>query len=126
MMMKSNWDSIDMILRCSFPKKEGWTMHQDFELGDFEVDYVFVKEQTEMVFVLYMDGVYVQKDDVKLAKGVLTESQNFRQNHNIKVIMVYGKLLFAPEKLPPNVTVWSASVDDVAVSDRLTSVPNLN
>jgi len=101
-------------------------MHQDFDLGDFEVDYVFVKEQTEMVFVLYMDGVYVQKDDIKLAKGVLTESQNFCQNHNIKVIMVYGKLLFAPENLPGNVTVWSASVDDVAVSDMLTSVPNLN
>ena len=121
-----NWDYADLILRHTYPQKAGWLVQQGVELGEFELDYVFTRENSEMVLVLNMEGAYVGKDDIKLAKGVLTESEDRFGNQDRKVILMYGKLLFPPERLPSNITVVSASEDVDSRKEGLTSKMSLN
>jgi hypothetical protein len=121
-----NWNYTDTLLHHSYSEKDGWSLIPDFKVGEFESDYAFVREGSEMVIVVCMEGAYVAKDDIKLAEGVLVESRGFNNGKGVQVILMYGKLLFPPAQLPLNIAVVSASEDVDTDRIELTSGLYLN
>lgn len=116
--MNQEMELTDVFLRHALPAEQGWVMSRNIEIDNQTVEYAFRNDYTMTVVLTHMKDPFVSKQHLRQAKE-LQEACIAKYNlPEVKVLMIYGKLLMNPHGLPTNISVVSVMEDGTGTNNH--------
>lgn len=122
-MLNESGDYTDLFIRTVFSEEEGWMNCDLQKVGPFPVDNTFRHLNGSVLLIQRINEPLVTEQQLNAALQMRATYKLIHDRDDARVILVYGKLLLQPKRLPGGVSIMSVTEDvDVDHSQSLTDV----
>ncbi len=105
--MDKKFELTELMLQYNHSQVDGWRMTKGNRINGLDVDCIFRKEDAATLVLSHMLDPYVSKLHVGKAEELQKYFSAKHQLASVKVVMVYGRLLMNPHRLPENISIFS-------------------
>lgn len=110
-MLNEIGDYADLFIRKFFSEEDGWFDIDLQRVGPFSVDNVFQHLSGSVLLLQRVNEPIVSKNHVQMADRLRGAYEVIHADKQVRVVLVYGKLLVRPRKLPQGISIMSISDD---------------